>query len=126
MLSSEVAKICHEANKAYCETLGDTSQVPWEDAPEWQRESAIKGVKFCLDNPDAPASANHDSWLEVKRADGWKYGEVKNADKKEHPCFVPYEQLPEAQKAKDHLFKAIVAVFAHHVTGDQQSPAEAA
>ena len=126
MLSSDVAKICHEANKAYCESLGDASQVAWEHAPAWQRDSAIKGVKFNLDNPDAPASASHDSWLEVKRNDGWKYGKIKDAEKKEHPCFVPYEQLPESQKAKDHLFKAIVAVFASHVTGEQQFPANAA
>lgn len=122
MLIKDVAKICHEANKAYCESLGDNSQVSWEEAPEWQRESAIKGVDFNLLNPNAPASASHDSWLEVKRADGWKYGEVKDADKKEHPCFVPYEQLPESQKAKDHLFKAICNVFSHHVTGESQSP----
>ena len=61
-----------------------------------------------LDNPDAPPSASHESWLAVKEADGWKYGEVKDPENKEHPCFVPYEQLPEEQKAKDHLFKAVV------------------
>lgn len=122
MYIKDVAKICHEANKAYCESLGDNSQVPWEDAPEWQRQSAIKGVDFNLLNPNAPASASHESWLEVKRAEGWKYGAVKDADKKEHPCFVPYEQLPRSQQAKDHLFKAIVAVFADHVTGESQSP----
>lgn len=123
MLIADVAKICHEANRAYCQTLGDDSQVPWEHAPAWQRESAMKGVDFCLLNPNAPASANHEAWLEVKRAEGWKYGKVKDADKKEHPCFVPFEQLSPSQQAKDHLFKAIVAVFASHVTGEQQSAA---
>lgn len=123
MLISDVAKICHEANKAYCETLGDNSQLPWDDAPAWQRDSAIKGVDFNLLNPNAPASASHESWLKVKEADGWKYGPVKDADKKEHPCFVPYDELPKSQQAKDHLFKSIVAVFASHVTGEDQSPA---
>lgn len=123
MLISDVAKICHEANKAYCESLGDTSQVAWEDAPEWQKLSACAGVDFNLRNPNAPASASHDSWLEVKKADGWKYGPVKDAEKKEHPCYVPYEELPAAQQAKDHLFKAIVAVFAAHVTGEQMEKA---
>lgn len=103
-----IAKVCHEANRAYCESIGDTSQVAWIDAPEWQRDSAIKGVQFCIDNPDAPPSANHESWLEVKRNDGWKYGPVKDIDKKEHPCFVPYEQLPPEQQKKDALFNAIV------------------
>lgn len=110
MLSEEcIAKICHEANKALCEALGDNSQPSWDGAPEWQRVSAIVGVQFNLDNPDAPASASHDSWLEQKRKDGWTYGPVKNPDLKQHPCFIPYEGLPLEQQVKDHLFKAIVA-----------------
>lgn len=112
VINQDIARICHEANRMYCQTIGDNSQVVWEEAPEWQRESAIKGVEFCLNNPDAPASANHDSWMAVKEADGWKYGEVKDADKKEHPCFVSYDQLPVEQKRKDYLFKYIVKSFA--------------
>ena len=111
MISREIARVAHEVNRAYCEALGDTSQVPWEDAPEWQARSAVNGVEFNLDNPDAPASASHDSWLAEKMADGWKYGEIKNAEKKEHPCYVPYDELSEIQQAKDHLFKAIVGVL---------------
>jgi len=84
-----IAKVCHEANRAYCQSIGDMSQPAWEDAPEWQRASAIKGVEFARDNPSAPPSASHDSWLEEKRATGWKFGPVKDPEKKEHPCFVP-------------------------------------
>src|SRR5437879_1359495 len=40
----QVAKICHEANRAYCETIGDNSQPTWEKAPQWQKDSAINGV----------------------------------------------------------------------------------
>jgi hypothetical protein len=106
-----IAKACHEANRALCDALGDTSQVEWEKAPRWQQESAINGVQFNLDNPDAAASASHDSWLAEKERDGWKYGEVKDPEKKEHPCYVPYEELPKEQQAKDHLFKAVVAAL---------------
>lgn len=104
----QIAKICHQANKAYCEAVGDNSQVDWENAPEWQRQSAINGVQFNLDNLDAPASASHDSWLKEKLENGWKYGETKDPEKKEHPCCFPYDQLPEYQKVKDSLFKNIV------------------
>jgi hypothetical protein len=111
----QIARIAHETNRAYCESIGDHSQPKWEDAPAWQRESAIKGVQFHIDahaRGDRPApSASHDAWLDEKRAAGWTYGPVKDADKKEHPCFVPYEQLPVEQQVKDYLFGAIVAVF---------------
>ncbi len=114
MTITAIANVCHEANKAYCETIGDTSQPTWDAAPEWQRNSAIKGVVFNIDNPDAPASASHDSWLAVKKAEGWKYGKEKKPELKEHPCYVPYDELPENQKAKDALFKAIVGALAPH------------
>jgi hypothetical protein len=105
----DIAKMCHEANKTLCEIQGDFSQVSWHDAEAWQQSSALAGVLFCLQNPNAPPSANHESWLEEKRATGWQYGPIKNVDAKEHPCFVPYDELPPEQKAKDYLFKAIVS-----------------
>ena len=48
-----IAPVCHAVNKAYCESIGDYSQPDWKDAPDWQKESAVKGAQFHLDNPDA-------------------------------------------------------------------------
>lgn len=104
----DIAQVAHELNKAYCESIGDTSQPSWDEAPDWQKKSAITGVQFHLNNPDASPSHSHDSWLKEKEADGWKYGEVKDPEKKEHPCFVPYEQLPIEQQAKDYIFRQAV------------------
>ena len=104
----KAAKICHEANKAYCETIGDNSQPTWDEAPDWQKNSAIEGVRFTVYNPNKPASASHESWLALKEKEGWKYGPVKDPEKKEHPCFVPYDELPTEQKIKDHIFQGIV------------------
>ena len=106
-LVGDIAEVCHEANRAYCAALGDMSQVPWSEAPLWQRESAIKGVLYHISHSDSTPAAIHNSWMAEKAADGWKYGEVKDADKKEHPCFVPYDELPTEQKAKDYIFSAI-------------------
>ena len=39
----DIARICHEANRAYCKAFGDDSHLPWDSAPQWQRESAIMG-----------------------------------------------------------------------------------
>ncbi len=108
MTTEDVARICHAANKEYCETLGDHSQKPWDEAEQWQRESAIKGVTFALYNPEAPPSAQHDAWLKDKEADGWKWGNVKDPINRLHPCMMPYEDLPAEQRGKDYLFRAIV------------------
>jgi len=103
-----IAMICHQANKAYCESIGDNSQKDWKDAEEWQRESAIKGVEFRLNNPTAGSDAQHNSWMKEKVDQGWRYGPVKDATEKTHPCIVPFTELPEAQQIKDRLFCAIV------------------
>lgn len=104
----DVARVFHETNRAYCEVLGDASQTMWHLCPEWQRQSAINGVIFHRNNPEASPSASHESWLAEKRADGWKYGPVKNPETKEHPCFIPFDGLPPEQQAKDKLFKGVV------------------
>jgi hypothetical protein len=95
-------------NRAWSVVNGDTSHKVWEEAPEWQRTSAIAGVNFILANPNAPESATHDSWLAVKREAGWTYGVEKNEILKTHPCFVPFEALPKVQQYKDKLFRSVV------------------
>lgn len=105
---AKVAKVCYDANRSYCASIGDHSQLVWEDAPEWQRSSAFKGVLFHFENPNASPSASHDSWLKEKIDNGWVHGLVKDPEKKEHPCIVPFDQLPLEQQKKDILFKAVV------------------
>lgn len=110
-LAEQIAHVTHDANRSYCRTIDDYSQGLFEVAPEWQRKSAIKGVQFHLDNHGASAEDSHKSWLEEKKKDGWKYGKVKDVEKKEHPCYVPYADLPEEQKIKDYIFSGIVKAF---------------
>jgi hypothetical protein len=105
-----IARVCHELNRAFCAFLGDDSQTSWDDAPDWQKESAILGVEFHINNPDAGDSASHDSWMQQKLADGWVYGKVKDpeASPPTHPCLVSFEDLPPEQQMKDRLFRTTV------------------
>lgn len=107
-----IAKVCHETNKAYCDSIGDHTQKHWWFAPEWQKKSAVSGVVFHLSNPDAGDSASHDNWMKDKAADGWVYGKVKDETLKTHHCMVPFDQLPVDQQKKDKLFRAIVHALA--------------
>ena len=104
----DIAKVCHNVNMRYCEALGDKSQVKWEDAPEWQKYSAMDGVQFHLKNPDVTAEDSHNNWLAEKIKNGWKYGPIKDAEKKEHPSCIPYDKLLTSEKVKDILFKEVV------------------
>lgn len=108
MNHAEIARVTHEVNRAYCSALGDHSQAPWSEAPEWQRQSALLGVKLHTENLDASPAAGHESWMAQKVADGWVYGPEKRPDIKQHPCIIPFDQLPREQRAKDFIFRSVV------------------
>lgn len=108
---ADAARIAHEVNRAYCESIGDTTQPEWSKAPDWQQTSAINGIRAhwtALASGRQPSPReSHDAWIAEKFASGWKFGPVKDAEKKEHPCIVPYDELPLIQRAKDMLFVAV-------------------
>lgn len=103
------ARAAHEANRAWCLAIGDTSQQSWETAPAWQVDSAVKGVQGVMAGNGPEQS--HESWLKEKEENGWVYGPVKDPEAKTHPCFVPYADLPPEQRAKDHIFVGVVRAF---------------
>lgn len=107
MNPDDIARVAHEVNRAYCEALGDRSQAPWDEAPEWQRVSARMGVDLHLMGDFGPA-ASHEAWARLKHEDGWRYGPKKDPVAKTHPCLVPFDVLPEEQQAKDFIFRAVV------------------
>lgn len=105
-----IARVCHEANRAWCEAHGDLTQKAWAEAEQWQRDSAIEGVSVAIDG--ATPEQQHQAWCDSKLRDGWVYGPVKDPDAKTHPCLVPYDALPAMQKAKDSLYGAVVRSLA--------------
>lgn len=104
----QIAMVCYEVNRAYCKALGDDSQKPWKETEEEIKRSARDGVKFLIESPRLGPESSHENWLRFKEQEGWKHGKEKDEVKKTHPCFVPFDQLPKEQKAKDFIFHAIV------------------
>lgn len=107
----DIAKVCHEANRAYCMNIGDSSQRTWAMTPPDIKQSAIDAVKFHIENQEANDWDSHNNWSIGKALDGWIYGEVKCLIAKTHPCLVPFRLLPPEQQLKDRLFRMIVKVF---------------
>lgn len=43
----------------------------------------------------------HDVWAQGRMAEGWTWGEERDDKLKTHPCLVPYEELPDAEREYD-------------------------
>jgi ryanodine receptor 2 len=70
----------------------------------------------------------HDVWARQRLADGWTYGPQREDARKEHPCLVPYDQLPESEKQYDRnaaleTLKAILAL-GYRVVKDETSDSD--
>jgi len=57
----------------------------------------------------------HDLWARQRLADGWTHGPRRDDALKQHPCLVPYAELPESEKCYDPeaatgTLKAILAL----------------
>ena len=63
--------------------------------------SQIKLPADLLAQTEVLAKNTHEIWAQRRLADGWKYGPERHDERKEHPCLVPYEELPEYEKAYD-------------------------
>lgn len=54
-----------------------------------------------LDLTEKIAENVHEVWSEGRIKEGWIYGAVRDDAKKETPCLVPYDHLPENEKDYD-------------------------
>lgn len=57
----------------------------------------------------------HDVWALQRIREGWRYGPRRDDHAREHPCLVPYAELPEAEKEYDRqtamgTLKAVLAL----------------
>lgn len=50
---------------------------------------------------EALAENVHEEWRRGRIKQGWTYGEKRDDDKKQTPCMVPYNELPEEEKEYD-------------------------
>lgn len=103
-----ISRTCHEANRAYCRSIGDLSHVGWDELSDILRESVYDGVRHALDNPGLSGEQSHQNWLQTKHSQGWVYGPVKDEALKTHPSLQPYHMLPVSERRKDFLFLAVI------------------
>ena len=74
-------------NKTYTPTPADTSSVQLSEELLQLTEEMARNV--------------HDVWAVGRIAEGWSWGPERNDARKENPCLVPYEELPDSERDYD-------------------------
>ncbi|MEN6317883.1 MAG: RyR domain-containing protein [Syntrophaceae bacterium] len=65
--------------------------------------SHVRLTDELLELTELLAKNAHDNWAKRRLSEGWKYGKERNDVKKEHPCLIVYEELPELEKEYDRI-----------------------
>jgi hypothetical protein len=107
-MAVEVARVAHEANRAWTGATTGVWGPHWDEATPVIRNSIIDGVQKAVGNPDLTPEDSHVAWTKYKLSEGWTYGPIKDEKTKRHPNLVPYDELPFAEKKKDDLFLGII------------------
>lgn len=76
----------------------------------------IKALQDCVTGNVTPED-RHIAWTAMYESQGWKYGEKLDSERKLHPNLLPWDQLPEAVKAKADIF-AVFAELGQKLTRD--------
>lgn len=63
--------------------------------------SDIELPQELLELAEAISKNVHEVWLAGRLSEGWTYGPVRDEEKRETPCLVPFEELSEEEKAYD-------------------------
>lgn len=77
--------------------------------------SAVELPEEIIELMERLAENTHEIWALKRISEGWTWGPERNDSRKEHPCLVPYNQLPESEKAYDRsvveeILKAILTL----------------
>lgn len=112
MTSEKIAQIIHGAT-APIGRIACGNPIPvWEDLSVGQRCRAAVAVDDLMRNPHIKEPEDfHDIWANPLYDDGWVWGPVYSLKTKQHPCLVPYDELPDAEKIKDMIWASLIEVF---------------
>lgn len=127
-LLEELAQAAHEVYQEGVQARGEAtyaSSLAYDDLPEDLKEQNRQNVRdipskltktgyamiparsneppfnFSGDALEQLARMEHERWMGVKLAHGWRYAPETDPDKKLNQCLLPWDDLPEKEKEKD-------------------------
>ena len=94
--------------------MGDTygmAEEPYVPHPIDTSDTRLDELKPLLEQLARNA---HEVWAQKRIEDGWTRGPQRDDAKRKHPCLVPYDQLPGAEKEYDRALvnQTLKTIFA--------------
>jgi hypothetical protein len=105
-LAERRAKFVYEAARLENEAAGrPINPEPWEKRDEKFRENMTMAVnRQCGPMRLTSPEVLHEEWVRAYEKMGWRYGEVRDTEKKTHPDMVPFNELGRLEQEKDWVF----------------------
>lgn len=103
-----IAIACHAILSALTVASGGEEYLPWDDTAQETRDTTVAYVEKLLTETESTPEKLHTAWSESMVANGWQFGDNFNEEAKLHPNLVPYSDLSDLQKSKDHALSALV------------------
>lgn len=107
----DAARICHSAIMAISSCIGEPC-IGYDSLGESVRAGIRETIHLVLRDPRTTAEMLHVKWMTDRISEGWQYGPSKSYTSMQHPCLVPYSELPLIQKVKDSIFISVVESLA--------------
>lgn len=79
----------------------NSKQMKGEYIPKPIETSDVKLPEELLPLVEELAKNVHEVWAKNRLAEGWSYGPVRDDVRKETPCMVAYDDLPDGEKEYD-------------------------
>jgi len=111
MKLAEVARMVHQTDKAYCESIGDYSNKNWEQAEPADKKRMEDIVQFYTDNPLAMDCSIHNVWIKAMVMDGWVKGDEFNPFTKTHPGIIKFEEIPFEQQVRATIIRRVIGTL---------------
>jgi len=80
----------------------------WTNRDEAFQKQMTEYVESLRGKPLPTPEEAHNSWWRKYEEMGWKFGEVRDTEKKTHPDMIPFNDLPKDEQDKDEIFLALV------------------
>lgn len=117
MTLEQIAELCHETVRTHARICGHFEDKEWSKLPITMQAQIMEAVKRCTEklgqtrDPAAAGIGIHNMQMAQMLKAGWRYGDRYDAEAKESPSLLPFDELDADRQNEAFLFAQTVALM---------------